>query len=34
VLLAIKSNLIVGVDAGEMKYDGSVEAAANDAVNA
>jgi hypothetical protein len=29
VLLAIKSNSIVGVDAGGMKYDGSVEPAAN-----
>jgi hypothetical protein len=29
VLLAIKSNSIVGVDAGGMKYDGSVEPATN-----
>lgn len=31
VLLAIKSDLIVGVDAGGLKYDGSVTPAANGA---
>ncbi|SRR5258705_13704698 len=32
VLLAIKSNLIVGVDGGGLKYDGTVEATAHDAL--